>query len=176
MVLCKLSPPWGRYLEFLDNEGAVSPSLHRLDLSFEGHIPSLILVPYNNVLLWIVTGYGAGDCKSILYSCDRKVISRLYWSPLLGSTGLFQTIHTPYNFSSITITWLDLLSKGRSQSKRLKKSITNRTYVHSSSRILFAHIHQICLVPDMNVSGSDRCQFPLIKKVSISAMITFVYV
>ena len=28
----------------------------------------------------------------------------------------------------------------------------------------------------MNVSGSDRCQFPLIKKVRISAMITFVYV
>ena len=135
MVLCKLSPPWSRYLEFLDNEGAVSPSLHRLDLSFEGHIPSLILVPYNNVLLWIVTGYGAGDCKSILYSCDRKVISRLYWSPLLGSTGLFQTIHTPYNFSSITITWLDLLSKERSQSKRLKKSIPN-IHLHGSFSLI----------------------------------------
>ena len=117
MVLCKLSPPWSRYLEFLDNEGAVSPSLHRLDLSFEGHIPSLILVPYNNVLLWIVTGYGAGDCKSILYSCDRKVISRLYWSPLLGSTGLFQTIHTPYNYISVQLQLPGLICFPKNEAK-----------------------------------------------------------
>ena len=144
MVFCKLSPPC--YLEFFDKEGAVSPSLHRLDLSFKGHIPSLILVPYNNVLLCLVTGYGTGDCKSILYSCDREVISRLSWTPL------------------------------SSQRKRLKKSITNRTYVHSSSRILFCSYLSTCLVPDMSVSVSDRCQFRLIKKLSISAMITFVYV
>ena len=59
MVFCKLSLPWDRYLEFFDKEGAVSPTLHRIDLSFEGHIPSLILVPYDNVLPCLVIGYGA---------------------------------------------------------------------------------------------------------------------
>ena len=79
MVFCKLSLPWDRYLEFFDKEGAVSPTLHRIDLSFEGHIPSLILVliGHDNVLPCLVIGYGAGECKSILYSCNRKVISRL---------------------------------------------------------------------------------------------------
>ena len=77
MVFCKLSLPWDRYSEFFDKEGAVSPTLHRIDLSFEGHITSLILVPYDNVLPCLLIGYGAGDWKTILYSCDRKVISRL---------------------------------------------------------------------------------------------------
>ena len=171
MVFCKLSPPWGRYLEFFDKEGAVSPSLHRLDLSFEGHIPFLILVPYNNVLLCLVTGYGAGDCKSILYSCDRKAISRLYWSPLPGRTGLFQAILIiTFRFNCNYLAWFAF------QRTKPKQTAEKINHQYSSSRILFPHIHQICSVPDMNVSGSDRCQFRLIKKVSISAMITFVYV
>ena len=77
MVFCKLSLPWGRYLEFFDKEGAVSPSLHRLDPFFEGPIPSSISVSFGNVLPCLVIGDGAGNRKSVLYSCDRKVISRL---------------------------------------------------------------------------------------------------
>ena len=142
MVFCKLSPPWGHYLEFFDKEGAVSPSLHLLNLSFEGHIPSLILVPYNNVLPCLVIGYGAGDCKSILYSCDRKVISRLSWTPLLGRTGLFQAIHTPYKYIPVHLQLPGLICFPKDEAKGngwKHQSLIERIYtnIHSSSRILF---------------------------------------
>ena len=39
----------------------------------------------------------------------------------------------------------------------------------------FTHIHHIYLVPNMNVSGSDRFKLRLIKKLSISAIMTFVH-
>ena len=142
MVFCKLSPPC--YLEFFDKEGAVSPSLHRLDLSFEGHIPSLILVPYNNVLLCLVTGYGTGDCKSILYSCDREVISRLSWTPLLGRTGLFQAIDTPYNYISVQPQLPGLICFPKDEAKgngRKNQSLIERMSIHLHGSFS-AHIHQ----------------------------------
>ena len=46
-------------------------------------------------------------------------------------------------------------------------------HLHGS---FFAHIYKKYLVPNMNVSGSDRFQLRLIKKLSISAIITFVHV
>ena len=39
----------------------------------------------------------------------------------------------------------------------------------------FTHIHHIYLVANMNVSGSDRFQLRLIKKLIISAIMTFVH-
>ena len=142
MVFCKLSLPWDRYLEFFDKEGAVSPTLHHIDLSFEGHIPSLILVPYDNVLPCLLIGYGAGDCKTILYSCDRKVISRLSWTPLLSRTELFLAIHTPYKYIPVQLQLLGLICFPKDEAKGngwKHQSLIERTStnVHSSSRILF---------------------------------------
>ena len=45
--------------------------------SLVDHIPSWISVSFHNVLPCLVSGDGAGDCNSILYSCDRKVIYSL---------------------------------------------------------------------------------------------------
>ena len=72
-------------------------------------------------------GYGAGDCKSISYSCDRKVISRLSWTPLLSRSYRRSILHiNTFQFNCNYLAWFAFQCKGRSQRKRLKTSITNR--------------------------------------------------
>ena len=122
-----------------------------------------------------MTGYGAGDCKSILYSCDRKVISRLSWTPLLGRTGLFLAIHTPYKYIPVQLQLPGLICFPKDEAKGngwKNQSLIERMSIHLHGSFSLISMIGVSFVLLRNLAFRRWLLLSMFRIVSISARLT----